>query len=130
MSDPIAMTMRRIQKRSQAVNVAYQSAYSERHRLALWEEDQDLSILGELEILTSQIQGYAGRIVSGKGFEAPLIEVAKLQKLAAFAVPCISIWYLTEGEQYPLICAYLETLDHLRLLLIEQLEREGDRVVA
>jgi hypothetical protein len=120
----------RIQKRSQAVNAAYQAARQERQQLALWEEDQDFSILGELELLTSHIQGYAGRIANGQIFESPYLEVARLQKLQAFTVPCVSEWYLTEEDQYPQICAYLETLDHLRLLLIEQLEQTDDRVVA
>jgi hypothetical protein len=130
MSESTAMTHLRIQKRSQAVNAAYQAARQERQKLALWEEDQDFSVLGELELLTSHIQGYAGRIANGQVFESPQLEVARLQKFQAFIVPCVSEWYLTEGEQYPQLCAYLETLDHLRLLLIEQLERTDDRVVA
>jgi hypothetical protein len=62
----------------------------------------------------------------GQVFDAPQLDVVKLQKLQAFAVPCLREWYFAEGEQYPQICTYLETLDHLRLLLIEQLENIGD----
>lgn len=46
------------------LNSEYQAMRSERHRLAQWEEEQDFSILGEIEVFAAKIQGYAGQIMA------------------------------------------------------------------
>jgi hypothetical protein len=109
-----------IQRLTQEINRSYQSMGDERRRLAQWEETQEFSPLGEIELLTSTIQGHAGRLLADR--IDPSTEIfAQLHGANPFEIKPISDWYITNGEQYPQICHYLELLDYLRLLLVEQL---------
>lgn len=104
------------------INLAYQAMRDERRQLAQWESDREFSVLGEIELLTSHLQGHAGQVLTGQ-CEKPDNVLAALQKTMPFEIAPIFDWYLTNGEQYPQICDYLETLDYLRLLLVEYLSR-------
>ena len=114
---------------TQQVNVTYQAMHDERVRLALWEDDQDISILGEVELLTTQLQGYAGQILLGR-CEHPHEVLAHLQHINPFETQPLSHWYITWGEKYPQISHYLETLDYLRLLMVEYLRQKTLQIAA
>lgn len=109
-----------IKRLSQQINLAYQAMQDERHHLAVWEENQEFSLLGEVELLTADLQGYVGQVLT-EACQQPHQVLAVLQKAKPFETAPISDWYITLGEQYPQMCRYIEMLDYLRLLLVEYL---------
>ena len=118
-----------IQRLTQAINLAYQAMRDERHRLAQWEATQTFSILGELELLTTTLQGYAGHLIADHW--SPSTETLRhLQQTKPFAIAPISDWYLTDADQYPQVIRYIELLDYLRLLLVEYSEQAASQIAA
>lgn len=118
-----------LQRLIKQVNLTYQATRGERRQLAQWEGDREFSVLGEIELLTSQLQGYAGQVLTGQ-CPKPADVLATLRKVKPFEIAPVAAWYLTDGEQYPQTCAYLETLDYLRLLLVEYLSQTTVQVAA
>jgi len=125
MENPNNAVMAHIQHLTQQINLAYQAMRDERQQLAIWEENQEFSLLGEIELLTTDLQGYAGQVLTGT-CKQPNQVLATLQTTKPFEIVPISDWYLTLGAEYPQICRYIELLDYLRLMLLEYL---GQRVV-
>jgi hypothetical protein len=109
-----------IQHLAQQINLLYQSCREERIQLSDWEDDRPFSILGELEILASALQGYVGQFANDR-LDASAI--ADLQQRNPFLIPTIGDWYFTQGHEYPSLCRYLELLDYLRLSLLSAAER-------
>lgn len=110
-----------IRKRVEQLNADYQAMRSERHRLAQWEEDQEFSILGEIEIFTTQIQGYAHQILAEKLRSSIEESIEQLKAIKLFEIDYFSDWYFAEGNEYRQIKHYVEAQDYLRLLLLEYL---------
>lgn len=123
------VAMDHIQRLTQQINLAYRMMRDERHQLAIWEEDQKFSLLGEIELLTTDLQGYAGQVLVGN-CEQPNEILDALQKVKPFEIAPVADWYITFGEQYPQMCRYLEMLDYLRLLLMEYLRQVAVQVAA
>jgi hypothetical protein len=99
----------------------YRSTKTERQSIAQWEEEQEFSILGTLEIFSDDIQGYVEQIISNQTTSNTESILNHLQKLNIFNLDYFTAWYFTHWETYPKIKQYIEHLDHLRLLLSEQL---------
>jgi hypothetical protein len=106
-----------IQHLRQQINTLHQASREERIKLAAWEDDRPFSILGELEILASTIQGYVGQFTNQQ-LNYPTAAIADLQQRNPFAIPELAEWYSVDGENYPNLCRYLELLDYLRLSLL------------
>jgi hypothetical protein len=106
-----------IQHLRQLINTLHQASREERIKLAAWEDDRPFSILGELEILASTIQGYVGQFTNQQ-LNYPTVAIADLQQRNPFAIPELAEWYSVDGENYPNLCRYLELLDYLRLSLL------------
>jgi hypothetical protein len=123
------VAMAHIKRLSQEINAAYQAMRDERHQLATWEETQEASILGEIELLTTHLQGYAGRFLASRDEESTE-SLAKIYAVKPFEITQISDWYMAYGEQYPQICRYIELLDYLRLLLVEYWKQRPHQVAA
>jgi hypothetical protein len=119
------LTQTHIQYLTQQVNPLHQSCRADRIKLADWEDDQPFSILGELEVLASTLQGYAGRF-SDDRLDATAI--ADLQQRNPFASPMISDWYFAQRNDYPDLCRYLELLDYLRLSLLSAVQQSSFQV--
>jgi hypothetical protein len=115
MNTQLPQTQTHIQHLAQQINPLYQSCREERIKLADWEDDRPFSILGELELLVSALQGYVGQF-SNDRLDASAI--ADLQQRNPFSTPAIGDWYFTQGHEYPGLCRYLELLDYLRLSLL------------
>jgi hypothetical protein len=118
-----------IQRLTQAINLAYQAMRDERHRLAQWEAAQEFSILGELELLTTSLQGYAGQLINDR-WEPSHETLTHLQQAKPFEIAPISAWYITDGDQYPQVSRYIELLDYLRLLLVEYSGQIASQIAA
>lgn len=97
----------------------YQETRQERYQLALWEESQNFTILGVIEIFTTDIRGYASQVINSDILETPQEISGNLDKLKIFDIPYFSDWYFSHESSYPKIKHYIEFLNYLRLLIIE-----------
>jgi hypothetical protein len=101
--------------------IDYQNTQLEREKIAIWEENQEFSILGIIEILTDDIRGYAFQVITNN-YSAKAQDILKeLIKLKIFEITELTQWYFSSEFDYPQIKHYLETLNYLRLLIIEYL---------
>jgi hypothetical protein len=114
-------TLEHIRLLSAQLDQLYRSTKTERQSIAQWEEEQEFSILGTLEIFSDDIQGYVEQIISNQTTSSTESILNHLQKLNIFNLDYFTAWYFTHWETYPKIKQYIEHLDHLRLLLSEQL---------
>lgn len=99
----------------------YQSTKLERERIALWEENQEFSVLGTIEVLTDDIRGYSFQIINNNCIATSQEILNELNKLKIFEIPEFIEWYFTPEFDYPKMKHYAETLNYLRLLIIEYL---------
>lgn len=114
-------TLEHIRLLSTQLDQLYRSMKAERQAISQWEDDQDFSILGTLEIFSDDIQGYVEQLTSNQITSNPETIINHLQKLNIFNIDYFTTWYFTNWETYPKIKQYIDHLDHLRLLLSEQL---------
>lgn len=114
-------TLEHIRLLSTQLDQLYRSMKAERQAISQWEDDQDFSILGTLEIFSDDIQGYVQQLTSNQITSNPETIINHLQKLNIFNIDYFTTWYFTNWETYPKIKQYIDHLDHLRLLLSEQL---------
>ena len=99
--------------------IDYQNCRQERTRMAKWEESQEFSILGIIEMLTDDIRGYAFQVITNN-FSAKAQDLLnELNKLKIFEIPKLTEWYFSSEFDYPQMKRYVETLNYLRLLIIE-----------
>ncbi|MCE2977681.1 MAG: hypothetical protein ACK5EU_04805 [Pseudanabaena sp.] len=99
----------------------YQNTKLERERIAIWEETQEFSILGTIEVLTDDIRGYSFQIINNNSSAKAQEILNELNKLKIFEIPEFIEWYFTPEFDYPQMKHYAETLNYLRLLIIEYL---------
>ena len=97
----------------------YQNTKLEREKIALWEETQEFSVLGTIEVLTDDIRGYSFQIINNNSIDKSQEMLNELNKLKIFEIPEVIEWYLTPEFDYPKMKHYAETLNYLRLLIIE-----------
>jgi hypothetical protein len=99
----------------------YRDMKAERRAIAQWEEDQDFSILGVLELFSSDIQGYVAQLETHDIVSHQESALTHLRRLNVFTLDYVSAWYFTNLDDYPNVKKYIDHLDHLRLLLLEHL---------
>jgi hypothetical protein len=80
------------------------------------------NILEELELVTSDLRGYASQIQTNGLIENPVSAIVHLQTLRFFSIPSVGQFYFETGEEYPKLKEYLRQLDYLRLLILEYLQ--------
>jgi len=97
----------------------YKKTREERRQISLWEESKDFSILGEIEIFTTDIEGYASQLIAHDDLENYQDIIKKLTTINIFEISYFADWYFSEESQFPLIKLYIEKLNYLRLLIIE-----------
>jgi hypothetical protein len=98
----------------------YRSMKAERRSLAEWEETQDISILGILELFSGDVQGYVEQINLSASRSNTVAILQHLRQLNVLEIDYFADWYFANLTRYPQIRQYIELLDHLRLLLTEQ----------
>jgi hypothetical protein len=101
----------------------YREMKPERKAIGQWEEDQEFSILGILEVFASEIQGYVEQLETPTLDISPSVALTHLRQLNVFDIDYFTAWYFAHLDTYPIVKQYIEHLDHLRLLLIEHLSR-------
>ena len=107
---------------SERLDLLYQMMKAERSAIARWEEDQTFSILGVIELFSTEIQGYAEQLKSAQLLSSPAESIDHLRRLNVFRIDYFTTWYFQNLEKYPQTKEYIEQLDHLRLLSIEFLD--------
>ncbi|NER52490.1 MAG: hypothetical protein F6J92_38800 [Symploca sp. SIO1A3] len=97
----------------------YQNTQLEREKIALWEANQEFSILGIIEFLTDELRGYAFQVITNDFAVKASNILEELEKLKILEITEIQDWYLASELDYPQMKHYIEMLNYLRLLLIE-----------
>jgi hypothetical protein len=83
--------------------------------------DHEFSILEEIDLLTTELRGYASQINVNQQIKNPDQTLTKLRNLRILANPSLAELYFIKNEQFPLIHQYLQKLDYLKLLIIDWL---------
>lgn len=103
--------------------IDYKNTREERRKLVHWEESKDFSILGEIEIFTDSIRGYASQLTTNSTIEDPQKSIEKLKQMQIFNIPNFVEWYFTYDTESPQLKNYIEKLNYLRLLIIEYISQ-------
>ncbi|MFN9173012.1 MAG: hypothetical protein ACK58N_00435 [Synechocystis sp.] len=83
--------------------------------------EQNFSVLEEIDLLTTDLRGYASQIVFNQQIQNPDQTLITLQTIQLFENPSLAELYFAKNKQFPLFYQYLQKLDYLRLLLIDWL---------
>jgi hypothetical protein len=97
----------------------YKNTREERRQISQWEESNNFSILGEIEIFTTDIEGCASQVITNDNLEDYQDIIKKLTEINIFDISYFADWYFSEESQFPQIKLYIEKLNYLRLLIIE-----------
>jgi len=83
--------------------------------------DQTLSILEEVDLLTTDLRGYASQISINQEIQNPDQALTRLRSMRLLENPSLAELYFTKNKQFPIIYQYLQKLDYLKLFLIDWL---------
>lgn len=113
--------------------VDYQNTKQERKKIASLPpaSEEDFTVLEEIDLLTSDIRGYASQIQARGWMENEQEVFERLQTMQVFDVPVIAQFYFETNGEYKQMKAYIQMLDYLRLLILEYLRshrRESSQV--
>ncbi|MEC4816788.1 MAG: hypothetical protein SAK29_26495 [Scytonema sp. PMC 1069.18] len=103
---------------------AYQNTSSERKEISTHfpPEDDEFSLIEEIELLTVHLRGYASQLQTTGHIASKARVIEQLQAMRVLNVPTIARFYFSDINKYQLIKSYLRMLDYLRLLLLEYLQ--------
>ncbi len=105
------------------LTIDYKNSKSERQAIAhqLSGDETEFTVLEEIELLTTDIRGYASQIKARGYIQNPQKVITELQHKRVFDIPQIAQLYFNNTHQYEKIKSYLRILDYLRLLIWEYL---------
>jgi hypothetical protein len=108
---------------SQLTNT-YQNTRSERKEIVTQfpPENEEFSLLEEIELLTVNLRGYASQIAVTSQVINKDEVIAQLQAMRVFSVSQVGQFYFNNNGKYEQIKNYIRMLDYLRLLLLEYLQ--------
>ncbi|WP_016952240.1 hypothetical protein [Anabaena sp. PCC 7108] len=108
---------------SQLTNL-YQNTRSERKEIATQfpPEEEEFSLLEEIELLTVNLRGYASQIAATGEIINKEQVISQLQAMRVFSVYPIGNFYFKSNGRYERTKNYIRMLDYLRLLLLEYLQ--------
>ncbi|MBD2569367.1 hypothetical protein [Anabaena lutea] len=108
---------------SQLTNI-YQNTRSERKEIATQfpPENEEFSLLEEIELLTVNLRGYASQIAATGDIVNKEQVISQLQAMRVFSITQIGKFYFNNNGKYEQMKDYIRTLDYLRLLLLEYLQ--------
>ncbi|MEH1892387.1 MAG: hypothetical protein V7K92_24030 [Nostoc sp.] len=106
----------------------YQSSRTERQEIAIQfpTENEEFSLLEEIELLTVNLRGYASQFQSIDRIVNKDHAIEQLQATRILNVPQIANFYFGINGNFEQIKSYIRTLDYLRLLLLEYLQFQRD----
>ena len=110
----------------------YQQTRAERREVsaAFPPSDETFSTIEELELLTSDLRGYASQLQVRDSIGNPAAAIdspkerlrQRLQIMRIFSIPSIARFYFEHSRDYPKLKEYVRQLDYIRLLLLEYLQ--------
>jgi hypothetical protein len=102
----------------------YQQTRAERREVsaAFPPSDETFSTIEELELLTSDLRGYASQLQVRDSIENQAAAIDRLQTMRIFSIPSIAQFYFEHSQDYPKLKEYVRQLDYIRLLLLEYLQ--------
>lgn len=105
------------------LTIDYQKTKSERKAIAHLStpSEDEFTVLEEIELLTTDIRGYASQIKARGYIENPEQAIEQLQHKRVFDIPQIAQFYLTNSHNCEKLKSYLRMLDYLRLIILEHL---------
>jgi hypothetical protein len=108
---------------SQLTNT-YQNTRSERKEIVTQfpPENEEFSLLEEIELLTVNLRGYASQIAVTSQVINKDEVISQLQAMRVFSVSQVGQFYFNNNGKYQQIKNYIRMLDYLRLLLLEYLQ--------
>jgi hypothetical protein len=83
--------------------------------------NHEFSILEEIDLLTTDLRGYASQIKINQQIKNPDEALTKLRNLRILANPSLAELYFIKNKQFLLIYQYLQKLDYFKLLIIDWL---------
>lgn len=108
---------------SQLTNI-YQNARNERKEIVTQfpPDDEEFSLLEEIELLTVNLRGYASTIAATSQITQEDQVISQLQAMRVFSISSIGQFYFNNNGKYEQMKNYIRMLDYLRLLLLEYLQ--------
>lgn len=105
------------------LTIDYQNSSSERKLIAseLITTEDEFTILEEIELLTTDLRGYASQIKLRGYLENSQQAIKILQQMRLFEIPIIAEFYFNNEHHYANLKSYLRMLDYLRLVILEYL---------
>jgi hypothetical protein len=105
----------------------YQQTQSERREVAAAFplSDENFSIIEELDLITTDLRGYASQLQFRDWIEDSATAIDRLQAMRLFSIPHIAQFYFENSQDYPKLKEYMRQLDYIRLLLLEYLQSES-----
>lgn len=119
-------TKNHIDKLLEELTLVYQKSKEERQEIVnhFPPDDEEFSLLEELELLTVSIRGYAFQIQARGRVENGMKAIEQLQEMRIFRIPAIAQFYFGSHGKYEQMKGYIRMLDYLRLLMLEYLQPE------
>lgn len=126
-SENIELTKHKIIQLLEQLIIDYQNCSQEREKIAVdfLPGEDEFSLPEEMELLTTDIRGYASQIKAQGYINNRLNALKKLQEKRIFNIPIIAKFYFNNQLNFPLTKNYLRMLDYLRLLILEYLNTES-----
>ena len=102
------------------------NAKADRKKLAptLPKDSDDFTVLEEIELLTTEIRGYASQIKIYGRIKNEEEGIKTLKSKGVFTIPSIAGWYFNSDDDYQQLKFYVSMLDYLRLLILEYIGLE------
>ncbi len=128
--NPLEQTTRKvISLLDQLTNDYHQIQQSEAQSLieAFPLNEQEFSIIEEIDLITTDLRGYASQIKVTNQIQNPDQALKYLRQTLILSDPWIADLYFSQREKFPLTHQYLQKLDYLKFLLIDALTNDSDR---
>ncbi len=92
------------------ITTDYQQMKSERKGVtaAFPPSDEAFSVIEELELLTSDLRGYASQLQVRDWIENPAAAIDRLQTMRIFSIPSIAQFYFEHSQDYPKLKEYVK----------------------
>jgi putative N-acetylmannosamine-6-phosphate epimerase len=89
--------------------------------------EQEFSIMEEIDLITTDLRGYASQIKNSNQIQKPEQALKYLRQTLILNNPLIADLYFSQKDKFPLTHQYLQKLDYLKFLLIDALTNNSDR---
>lgn len=109
------------------LTIEYLNSNLDRKKIAVnfISSEEEFSLLEEIELLSTDIRGYANQIKVRGYVDNREKAIKQLQKMRIFDIQNISQFYFDNQINFPILKSYLRMLDYLRLLILEYLSLQN-----